>query len=88
MAIIIGPMEGSGFVIRDIWAAVVVHSDSDEAIPGVMVGGVMCPLIAADPKRLEWLKEQARIVSRDGRVTIRIVKFTTREDLEVIKWGQ
>lgn len=75
-------------MIRAVWAAVVIHSDGDEAVPGVMnQSGMWFPLIAADPKRLEWIRERARELSRESGKAIRIVKFTTREDLEVIKWG-
>lgn len=87
--VIEGPKTGSGFVIRDVWVALVTLDDTDEAVPAVLSpdGIHWVPLIAADSKRLVWLKEMARVHSRNSGKPVKIVKFTTREDLEVIKWG-
>jgi hypothetical protein len=87
-AIVVGEDRGLGFTVQEVWVALVRHGDGDEAVPGVMMpNGMWAPLVAADPKRLEWIREQARIISRESGKAVRIVRFSTREDLETIKWG-
>ncbi len=85
MDINIGPNHGVGFIVREVWVALAVMGDGDEAVPAVVNErtGMMQPLIAADPKRLYWIQEQAKRLSQVGRVPIRIVKFSTREEVAI-----
>jgi hypothetical protein len=89
--IIVGPNEGLGFVVREIWVGLAVHDDGDEAVPAVMVEGpvgpMMMPLVAADPKRLETFLRPAaaHLAGAPGGKPIRIVKFTAREDIETLR---
>jgi hypothetical protein len=83
MDILIGPDRGTGFKIAHVWAALVVHDDTDEAVPAVQApNGAWVPLIAADPARLDWLLSQAREIARKSGHSVRIVKFTSREPVE------
>lgn len=81
--VLVGPQTGTGFVIKEIWAVVVVHSDGDESVPAVMSpAGVMVALIAADPARLSWVKEQAQRLANQTTKSLKLVRFDTRTDLE------
>jgi hypothetical protein len=48
------------------------------------MGGLgMVPLIAADPARVESLKPIAAHIAKVSGKPVRLVKFTSREDVEV-----
>lgn len=85
--IIVGPQRGLGFRVEQIWAGLVVHADSDEAVPAIAApgSGLMMPLIAADHARLEWLRKAARHIARSSGKPVRIVCFRIREDQELIE---
>lgn len=86
MDIVVGPQTGSGFRIEQIWAAVIIHEDGDESIPGVLLpNSVTVPLIAADPKRLAWVRKEAQRIARSTSKRIRIACFRIREDQELIE---
>jgi hypothetical protein len=73
---------GVGFVIHDLYAFVAVHSDGDEGIIGI--GDPMLPMIAADLTRLQRLRPYAQQVADASGLTVRLVRFTTRTELDVI----
>lgn len=75
---------GVGFVIRDVYVFVAVHADGDEGVPAVDLGGTMMPLIAADPVRLEELRPLAARIARLSGKPLKLVRFTTREEIETI----
>jgi hypothetical protein len=75
-------MSGVGFVIHDIYAFIAVHADGDEGIVGI--GDPMLPMIAADLARLQALRPYAQQVADTSGLTVRLVRFTTRTDLDVI----
>lgn len=72
--------------IDSVWAAVSVD-EHGEGLCAVMTPGGWVPLIAADEARLkdirEWAKQLARTRAYTGK-TIRLIRLTTREELEVI----
>lgn len=77
---------GLGFRIKEIYALVAVHDDNDEGVVGVPTnsGGTM-PLVMADDARLDSLRPMfPGLAQRFGR-TLRLVKFTTREEIEVFE---
>jgi hypothetical protein len=76
---------GVGFVIRDLYAFLAVHADGDEGVAAAQLGGNWLPLIAADPVLLEALRPIAQATARETGVTIRLVRFTQREELEVLR---
>lgn len=77
---------GLGFVITEVYAYLAVHDDGDEAVAGAtMPDGTLMPLIAADPARLEALRPYAEAVARLAGKRIRLVRFTTRTDIETIE---
>lgn len=75
---------GVGFRIERLWAALAVHSDGDEGVIALTQDGRTLPLVAADPARLSEIRTvAARVAAETGR-PIRIVRFETRVDEEVI----
>lgn len=79
----IGPDHGVGFVIQEIWLAVADCGDGDEGIPAISLpNGMMMPLVAADPKRLTWLRQTVRSLVRLSGKPIRIVRMQSRELVE------
>ncbi len=86
MDIVVGPQTGLGFRVEQVWVALMIHADGDEAVPAMMApNGMMMPLVAADPKRLGWLRETAAYLAKSSGKPIRIVCFRIREDLELIE---
>jgi hypothetical protein len=84
--IIVGPQEGNGFRIEQVWMAVAVHEDSDESIPAALMGGmVQVPLIISDMKRMHWLRKAAKSVAEASGKQVRIVRLSLRTDLETIE---
>jgi hypothetical protein len=76
---------GVGFVIRDLYAFLAVHADGDEGVVGAQLGDRWLPLVVADPMLLEILRPIAQAAAREIGVTIRLVRFTQREELEVLR---
>ena len=75
--------------IETIWAFVSVDpEDGKEGVCAARFGGMMLPLIAADPVRLEILREIAEQLVQDSGMTIRLAKFTCREDVETLEGGR
>lgn len=74
------------FKIEAVHAFVAVGPDGEEGIIGMMMpdGGWM-PMIAADRTRLEQLlpaaREQAVALERQTGHKVKLVRFTTREEL-------
>ena len=84
-ALVVNADHGVGFVIQDIYAYLCIHDDGDEGIVGVQLAdGAWLPLIAADLERLSILADYAEGVSRRTGKQIKLVRFTVREDLEVV----
>ncbi len=71
--------------ITEIWAVVSVDpEDENEGVCAMKMGDSWMPMIAADPKRLEFIKAQAaRLAAATGQ-KMKLVKFTTREEVEDI----
>ena len=89
-AIEVGERKGLGFIVKEVWAVIAVHGDGDEAVPAVMSpDGLWFPLIAADPRRLAWIREQAQFLadSTDNAPPLKLVRFDTRTDLETFTKG-
>lgn len=77
---------GLGFVMKEIYVFIFKHDDGDESVPAFLhAGHTWHPLVAADPARLESYREVAKKLARESGKEIRLVKFTAREEIEVIK---
>lgn len=75
---------GLGYVITDIYAFIAVHADGDEAIPAHSMGNILMPLVGADLTRLQQLRPVAEKVARQSGKQVKLVRFTTRTELDVI----
>lgn len=75
---------GLGYVINDIYAFIAVHDDGDEAIPAHSMGNLMMPLVGADLTRLQQLRPLAERVAKESGKPVKLVRFTTRTELDVI----
>lgn len=76
---------GLGVVVREVFVFLVVHGDGDEAIPAVMIGGRWMPLVAAERERVEDMRPFAVQAAAASGKPVRLARFTTRTDLEVIR---
>jgi hypothetical protein len=76
------------FRIEELYAFVAVGDDLEEGLVAIRDrDGAWKPLVTADYDKVLELKEPARAVARRERKRIRIVKFTRREDVELIEAG-
>lgn len=74
--------------INAIWAFVSVDAkDGNEGLCAAPVGGMLMPLIAADEARLKNLRPLAEQLARMSGMTIKLVKFETRTEVERISGG-
>src|SRR3954468_13482452 len=77
---------GVGFRIHTLHAALAVHADGDEGVVGLQApDGTWVPLVAADKTRLDFIKEAAREIADQSGMTVRICRFTTRVEVQVIR---
>jgi hypothetical protein len=71
--------------ITSVWAVVSVDPvDGNEGVAAAEVAGIMMPLIAADEKRLEVIVPIAKAIKAGTGLRLKLVKFTTREEVEEI----
>jgi|NGEPerStandDraft_9_1074522.scaffolds.fasta_scaffold125499_2 hypothetical protein len=74
--------DGVGFIIRDLWTYLAIYgNDGDEGI----VAWHGLPLIAADLIRLQQIRPMAEKVAKASGLSIRLVRFTTRTEIDVIE---
>ena len=76
-----------GHRVQALYAFLAIDPDDDEAVPAFHDAqtGYFMPLVGSDLVRVESLREMAqRIATRSGH-RITLVKFTTREDVEVLE---
>jgi len=69
--------------ITEIWAFV-ASDHNGEGVVGMKIRDTWMPLIAADRDRLEGLRPMAMQIAVETGKTIKLVKFTTREEVETI----
>lgn len=75
----------SGFRIRSLSAWVIIDADDDESLPAAFIFDHLVPLVAADEARLRILRPFAEAVGRRVGKPVRLIRFTVREELEVIE---
>lgn len=75
-----------GFRLTAVWAWVAVDPEDDqEGICGFRTPTGWLPMIGADEARIRQLRPIAEQLARASERPIQLVKFTTRENLEVIE---
>ena len=67
--------------------AVVAENPDEEGIVGHRTPKGWMPLVFATDRNLDKVRDIARTLANDTGKTLRIVRFTEREDLEVFRPG-
>lgn len=70
--------------IEHLWAWI-SYDDEGEGVCGLLLNGTWVPMIAADEDRLRSLRPRAMEVAKVSGKELRLVKFSVREDLEIIE---
>lgn len=74
--------------IQRLWAYLMPtpgdEGDVEEAVAQVTISGLVYPLIAADEARLEQLRPIAQRLAAEQHVTLRLVCFECRAELEEV----
>lgn len=68
--------------IEEIYAFVSVDKDNHEGVIAINTAHGPMPMIAADKARLEYLRPHAVEVARKTKMKVRLLKFSTREEIE------
>jgi hypothetical protein len=72
--------------IDRLWAALSVDDGGEGLCAAPMIPGQLTtPLIAADKRRLDIIRPWAQRVAKMTKRTVRIVKFGSREDVEIFR---
>jgi hypothetical protein len=72
--------------IQELWAWVAVDKDDGcEGVVAYRIGDYWVPLMGADRERMESMRDLAVAASRHSQQTIRLLRFTTRTDVETIE---
>jgi hypothetical protein len=70
--------------IEQLWAF--ISDDDGEGIAAFLSNdGIWMPLIAADKARVDSLRKMAQQLATESGVPVKLVKFSVREDLEVLE---
>jgi hypothetical protein len=75
---------GTGQSIDAIYAWVATEPDGGEGICSTQIGPMHMPLIGADMDRINSLKSRAEMVRHITGYPVRLVRFGSRDDLEVL----
>lgn len=71
-----------GYAVTEIYAYIADAGGGDEGIMGLRFGDTWMPLVAADRNRALRLRDAAMAAARRTKQTVRLVRFTQRENLE------
>lgn len=71
--------------IDAIYAWVAIEADGSEGVCACQVSGLMMPLVGADIDRIKSLRRYAEHTSAVTGCPVRLVRFSRREDLEVLE---
>jgi hypothetical protein len=71
--------------IESIYAFLSVDEFGEGVMGATLPNGVFMPLVGADIERINSLKPIVLEAVKDTKKTVRLVKFTTREELEIIE---
>jgi len=79
----LNPQENT-FKIKEIWAFLSVDNGGEGIIGALNDKGYFVPFVAADKQRLLTLMPEAQKIAKNINKKVKLVKFTTREDIEEI----
>jgi len=75
--------------IEQMFAFIVVDDDGTEGIPAVQTMNLgyptALPLVGADMARIDSIRHFAQKIARDMKKPVMLVKFTKREEVEIIR---
>lgn len=75
---------GTGQSIDAIYAWVATDPDGGEGICSFQLGDTHMPLVGADMDRIKSLRRFAESVRRISGYPVRLVRFGSRDDLEIL----
>lgn len=75
---------GKGQSIDAVYAWVATEPDGGEGIIAVYLTGMMMPAIGADMDRIKSFRAQAEAARAATGYPVRLVRFASRDDLEVL----
>lgn len=70
--------------IDEMYAFVAQDADG-EGLTGFQMGDTFMPMVAADKTRVDQLRSIAQQIARDTGQTVKLVRFSVREELETFK---
>ena len=70
--------------IDELYAFIAIDNEG-EGLTGMQVGNMMMPMVAANKERVDSLRQTAQHISNSTGREIKLIKFSLREELEVIK---
>lgn len=74
--------------IDSVYAVVSVDEDGTEGLCGMLTQTGWLPLIVADKKHLPALRLQAGMIARRDQRLVRLIRLTTREEIEQVDGRQ
>lgn len=75
----------TGQTIDAIYAWVVTEPDGGEGVAGALMGTLLqMPLVSADMDRMKSLRFFAENIHRSTGYPVRLVRFGSRDDLEIL----
>ncbi len=74
----------TGQSIDALYAWIVTEPDGGEGVASAFLGGTHMPLIGADMDRIKSLRPFAEIVRKMTGYPVRLVRYGSREDLELL----
>lgn len=79
--------EERGHRVERLYAFLAEHGDGCEGIVGVMNAGAWVPLVGGDMDRMVSLWPLAEAVARETGLTLRLVEFSQRQEVDTIAPG-
>lgn len=70
--------------IDQMYAFVATDKDGTEGIVGAATANGWMPLVGADMERVDQLRPLVKEIAKATNVTVRLLRFSVREELEVI----
>lgn len=68
-------------IIEEMFCFIATEENGDEGIPAFGGNGMFYPMVGADLERVEQLKPIAAQIAKVSNKKIRVVKFTSKEEL-------
>jgi hypothetical protein len=75
---------GRGQAISVLYAWIATEPDGGEGVCSAQIGDTHMPLVGADLDRIKSLRQWAEAARRATGYPVRLVRFGSREDLEVL----